>query len=90
MLATQVDLTSKDSMFVPVSEVPAGDRYFEYQAKVNGDWVPSEVVIEEHIQQFGEEYRSETDGPSPVPGLRPEARGGGEAIAYERRSQQSH
>src|SRR5690606_5354947 len=31
ILASQVDLTSKDSNFVPVSTLPADDRYFVYQ-----------------------------------------------------------
>jgi rubrerythrin len=70
VLANQIDLTSKDSEFVPVSTLPADDRYFEYQEKVNGDWVPTEKVIEENAAKNGQEYRLETDGPHPVPGLR--------------------
>jgi rubrerythrin len=70
ILGTQVDLTSKDSNFVPVRELPAEDRYFAYNRRVNGDWTPSEAVIQEHRQAAGGEYRDETDGPNPVPGLR--------------------
>lgn len=83
VLASQVDLTSKDSNFVPVSELPGEDRYFSYNRRVNGDWVPSEAVIQEHRAAQGGEYRDETDGPNPVPGLREER---GEAVtAYAAR-----
>jgi len=70
VLRTQIDLTSKDSEFVPVASLPHDDRYFAYQAKVNGDWVPTEELVRENAANSGEEYRLETDGPHPVPGLR--------------------
>jgi hypothetical protein len=70
VLRTQIDLTSKDSEFVPVSTLPHDDRYFAHQAKVNGDWVPTEELIRENAANRGQEYRLETDGPHPVPGLR--------------------
>ncbi len=70
VLATQVDLTSKDSDFVPVSTLPEGDRYFDYQRRVNGQWVPTEEVVRQNAEKNGREYRLETEGPHPVPGLR--------------------
>jgi hypothetical protein len=70
ILATQTDLTAKFSDFVPVSTLPADDRYFAYQRRVNGNWSPSEDVIRQNTQASGQEYRLETDGPHPVPGLR--------------------
>jgi len=78
VLANQINLTSKNSDFVPISGVAAGDRYFKYQQKVNGDWVPTEEVIRENVAKNGAEYRLETEGPSPVPGLRGSERGDAE------------
>jgi hypothetical protein len=31
-----------------------------------GEKPPSERVIDEHLERFGEEYRLETEGPHPV------------------------
>lgn len=84
VLASQVNLTSKDSEFVPVRELPADDRYFDYQAKVNDDWVPTEAVIAETIAAKGEEYRLETEGPHPVGGLRRAEERDGESTDYAR------
>jgi hypothetical protein len=86
VLASQIDLTSKDSDFVPISTLPADDRYFTYQRKVNGDWVPTEEVIRENVRKNGSEYRLQTEGPHPVPGLRTEAERHGESTEYARRS----
>ena len=85
ILASQVDWTSKHSDFVPVGTLPEDDRYFRYQRAVNGDWCPTEAVIAENAQKNGEEYRLETEGPHPVPGLRLGDRNG-EEIEYARRS----
>ncbi|MFZ5780927.1 MAG: hypothetical protein ACOY4R_12085 [Pseudomonadota bacterium] len=70
ILASQIDLTSKDSDFVPVDTLSPGDRYFSYNEVVNGGWSPSEDVIRRNAKENGKEYRLETDGPHPVPGLR--------------------
>jgi hypothetical protein len=79
ILASQINLTSKDSDFVPVSTLPPDDRYFDYQRSVNGDWVPTEEVVRQNAKKNGEEYRLETEGPNPVPGLRmPDERNGDE------------
>jgi hypothetical protein len=86
ILATQIDLTAKDSSFVPVATLASDDRYFDYQRRVNGDWVPTEEVIRMNAEKNGEEYRLETEGPNPVAGLRlPEERNGGETD-YARRA----
>lgn len=85
VLESQVDLTSKDSDFVPVSSLSEDDRYFEYQRTVNGDWIPSEAVIRENAARNGE-YRLQTEGPHPVPGLRRDDERNGESTEYARRS----
>jgi rubrerythrin len=76
VLANQIDLTAKNSDFVPVSTLGPSDRYFVYQGKVNDDWVPTEDVIRQNIAANGAEYRLETEGPSPVAGLRGKNRDG--------------
>jgi hypothetical protein len=70
VLADQVELTAKETEFVPVSTLPEDHRYFAYNATVNGNWVPTEAIIEETISARGDEYRLETEGQHPVPGLR--------------------
>jgi rubrerythrin len=70
VLADQVELTGSETEFVPVSNLPEDHRYFAYNRTVNGDWVPSEAIIAETINARGDEYRLETEGPNPVPGLR--------------------
>lgn len=88
ILESQVDLTSKHSDFVPVSSLPDDDRYFDYQRKVNGDWVPTEEVIRENTAKNGE-YRLETEGPHPIPGLRPEKERNGASTDYARRTEEA-
>jgi hypothetical protein len=70
VLATQIDLTAKDSDFVPIDTIAQADRYRVYQQKVNEGWSPTEDVIRQNIEKNGQEYRLETDGPHPVVGLR--------------------
>lgn len=70
VLAEQIDLTGKDDGFAPVSTLPDDHRYFDYQAKVNSDGSPTEDVISMNIEKNGEDYRLETEGEHPVPGLR--------------------
>lgn len=70
ILATQIDITSKDSDFVPVATVPQDDRYFAYQQRVNEAGCPTEEIIRANVAKNGKEYRLETEGPHPVPGLR--------------------
>jgi rubrerythrin len=82
VLASQVDLTAKETNFVPIQKLPSDHRYFDYQATVNKDGVASEVVIEQARKALGEDYRLETDGPSPVEGLRRDRERGKASTAY--------
>jgi hypothetical protein len=70
VLASQADLTAKETEFVPVSSLQPDDRYFAYNGTVNTGWVPTEDVIAQTIEARGDEYRLETEGPHPVAGLR--------------------
>ncbi len=68
IIAEQVDLTGYNDQFVNVGELPAGARFHDFQHRVNGDGatVPSQKVIEQHIEKTGRDYRMETEGPHPV------------------------
>jgi len=66
ILDAQVDLTSKDSDFVPVGSLAQEDRYFAYNSRVNQGGTPSEQVIDMNRQKSGREYRDETEGENPV------------------------
>ncbi|MGI0488639.1 hypothetical protein ACN4EK_24780 [Pantanalinema rosaneae CENA516] len=66
VLEQQVNLTGLDTEFVPVEQLPSDARYFQYQKTVNAGGVPSEKVIEEHVDQLGREYRSQTEGKHPI------------------------
>lgn len=70
VLARTVEWTPYDAQFVPVTELPADHRFFEYQRTVNSGEVPSEQVIERHRAEFQQEYRDVTDGPHPIESLR--------------------
>ncbi|WP_395671916.1 hypothetical protein [Phenylobacterium sp.] len=82
VLADQIELGSYDSEVMPVANLPSQHRYFDYQAAVNAGGSPTEEVIRRHREEFGSEYRFETEGPNPVPGLREDK--DGEEIAYAR------
>ncbi|HEX6980286.1 MAG TPA: hypothetical protein VF342_13390 [Alphaproteobacteria bacterium] len=84
VLKDQVDLTADQSEFVPVTQLPKDHRYFWYQRQVNADGlIPSEQIIDAHRRAKGDrEYRLETDGTHPVPGLRERDRG--EGLEYDR------
>jgi len=69
VLANQIDLTARESKFMPIKKLGRDDRYYAYQSIVNRDSVPSELVIDETRSSLGEDYRLETNGPHPVPGL---------------------
>jgi hypothetical protein len=67
VLSSQLELTTDGTEFT--TSPPA--RYGQYQSAVHGDgWVPSEAVIDEHREQFGTEYRDETEGEHPIEALR--------------------
>ena len=65
ILAEQIELNSDRTEYGS----PSG-RYESYQKMVNADGVPPEDVIDQHRDQFGEEYRLETEGPHPIDRLR--------------------
>jgi hypothetical protein len=82
VLANQIDLTARESKFLRIRKLGRDDRYYAYQAVVNREGVPSEAVIEEARAQLGEDYRLETEGPHPVPGLVRESEREGAETAY--------
>jgi hypothetical protein len=86
VLASQVDLTAKDADFVPVADLPADHRYFAYNSIVNGAWSPTDSVIDSAKQSAAGEYRLETEGPHPTPGLRRDAERGDQSTEYARRA----
>lgn len=69
VLAEQIGLTASGANFVPESRAPK--RYQQYQERVNGgEYVPSELVIEQNIEKSGRDYRQELAGPHPIEALR--------------------
>jgi hypothetical protein len=67
VLANEVNLQSMGTQYISRDQLPENANYFEYQQIVNGGGlVPSEEVITEHINAFGNEYRHTTEGPHPV------------------------
>jgi hypothetical protein len=75
VLASQVNLRTIGTQFVPLDQLSKDSRYFEYQRIVNsGGFVPSERVIDEHINEHGSDYRFSPGGPHPVEELRRTAR----------------
>lgn len=71
VLASQVDLRTMGTQFVPLDQLPKDARYFEYQQVVHsGGFVPSERIIEEHVSAHGDDYRHTPNGPHPVESLR--------------------
>lgn len=82
VLESQVDLTAQEDKFVPIGKLKGDHRYFKYQEIVNKGGIPSEEVIEQAREALGEEYRLETEGPNPVPGLQREAERGGAVTGY--------
>jgi hypothetical protein len=70
LLATQIDLTTLGAGYVR----EAHERFQRLQEQIHGgEKPPSERVIDEHRDRLGGEYRLETEGPHPVPRLRPGA-----------------
>ncbi len=66
VLETQVNLTAKDTEYIPVDRLPSGSRYEMYQNTVNAGGTPSHQVIEENIKKNGRDYRFESEGEHPV------------------------
>jgi len=71
VMASQMDLTVEGTEYVPSSKLPPDSRFHQFQKSVNSDgYVPSQVVIEEHIQNKGRDFRMETEGTHPIERLR--------------------
>jgi len=84
VLADQIDLVGKNAQFINVAELPAEDPYYGYQALVNEGGCPTEQIIAETIAAKGDEYRLETEGEHPVPGLRRADQRNGYTTEYAR------
>jgi hypothetical protein len=67
LLATQIDLTTLGAGYVR----DAHERFERMQEQIHGgEAPPTERVIDEHRDRFGQEYRLATEGPHPVESLR--------------------
>jgi len=67
LLATQMDLTTLGEGYVR----DAHERFQALQEQIHGgEEPPSERVIADHRELFGDDYRIETEGPHPVKELR--------------------
>ena len=67
VLASQIDLRTDGTQFIPLDQLRPDALYFAYQKQVHGDGpVPSEQVIEEHVSAHGSDYRDQTEGEHPV------------------------
>lgn len=70
ILEKQVDFTGDGPEMKRVSELPENNRYHSYQSTVNSGAVPSQEIIQKHIDQFGTDYRFESEGPHPLEAYR--------------------
>lgn len=67
VLANQINLRTRGTQFMPLDQLPQDALYFTYQQQVNGGgMVPSEQVIDQHVNAQGSDYRHQTEGPHPV------------------------
>lgn len=65
ILRSQIDLTCEGFDYVDISEL-SNDRFQQHQEIVNAGIVPSQEVIQEHIENTGSDYRLELAGEHPV------------------------
>jgi hypothetical protein len=70
ILAAQIDLRADGLDYVSDADLPADHRSRRYRATVNAGGTPSEQIIEQNRSVQGRDYRDETNGENPVPGLR--------------------
>lgn len=70
VIATQLDLRTDGTAYVPLNQLPSDHGYFSFQETVNAGGAPSDQVIDEMVRSRGHEYRDETDGDHPVSDLR--------------------
>jgi hypothetical protein len=69
LLAEQMDLTTLGTGYVR----EAHERFVRMQERLNGTVPPpSDLVVAEHEGRYGTDYRSEQEGPHPVPAMRRE------------------
>lgn len=64
IIATQLDMTTDGTNFVPLDKMP--ERYVKFQGKVNSKGCPSETVVDDLIRKTGNDYRNEIEGPYPI------------------------
>ncbi len=71
VLGTTVQYTGLMEDYVNVNELPSDAGFFQYQRVINPttDIVPSHIVIDAHIHNYGKDYRFEV-APNPVKELR--------------------
>jgi len=65
ILKDQIDLNCEGFDYVDTSELMT-DRYHQHQETVNAGIVPSQQVVQEHIENTGSDYRLELAGEHPV------------------------
>ncbi len=70
VLSTQVRLTANGPDIIPLDQLPSSSMYHWYQQKVNDGFVPSQNIIQRHINDMGEDFRVELKGPHPVEAFR--------------------
>jgi rubrerythrin len=66
ILKSQIDLTCDGFNYVDVGELDPQHRFHQHQQIVNVGIVPSQEVIQEHIEDKGVDYRLELGGEHPV------------------------
>jgi rubrerythrin len=69
ILKNQIDLNCDGFDYVNTDQL-SSDRYRQHQEIVNSGIVPSQEVIQEHIDSKGSDYRLELEGEHPVERLR--------------------
>lgn len=71
VLGTTVQFTGQLEDYVNVNELPSDANFFQYQRIINPttDIVPSHIVIDAHIRNYGKDYRYEV-APNPIKELR--------------------
>ena len=71
ILETTVQFTGHLEEYVNVNELPSDANFFQYQNIINSsvDIVPSHIVIDTHIKNYGKDYRFEV-APNPIKELR--------------------
>jgi len=66
LIASQETFNAMGTEIVPASKIPKDYRYFQYQKLVNAGDIPSEKVVDRHIEKYGKDYRLEIKGKRPI------------------------